>query len=119
MLITYVSPFDFAKPEAFVMLEPEACAFFSLYPEADQGDKTKRPTEVGNQTKGSGVPKECIAPTMCRGEELRRTGRVSPQKEEALSRDAMAREQSFTSLLEAPHGGRVKWSEVVQGDVRD
>ena len=40
--ITYVSPFDFAQPEAFVKLEPEVYAFFSLYPEADKEKQAKR-----------------------------------------------------------------------------
>jgi len=51
--ITYVSPFDFAKPEAFVRLEPEVCAFFQIFPEANQSKQTK-PSQKEGQAKEVG-----------------------------------------------------------------
>lgn len=41
MIITLVSPYDFAKPSAFLKLEPEAAIFFQIFPEAHQILKTK------------------------------------------------------------------------------
>lgn len=49
MRITYVSPFDFAKPEAWVRIEPEACAFFQIFPETDQSKQTKPSQKEGQE----------------------------------------------------------------------